>query len=216
VATGREDFLYGQILLFEEEPTSGRTDTAPTSDWAYDHEHNENVHHTKFTAADAVDAMGVEGDSNPFNHTKYADSDAVDAMGVKSNSNPLNHDRFDVSEVLATTSETSGLKNCVTAAAQGDMGVYTEMIASIAADSKVVGFYVVHYATTFNSRLDIAIGSGGSEVVVVEGINFRAYQTNLPVFFPFLIPSGSRVAFRISNDSNNNQYTLQLALYVLE
>lgn len=56
---------------------------------------------TIYNDADAVNAMGVLGDSNPLNHDKYTDVEAVAAMGVLGDSNPLNHNRYTDAEVQA-------------------------------------------------------------------------------------------------------------------
>ncbi|MHA2136036.1 MAG: hypothetical protein ACW99J_19420, partial [Candidatus Thorarchaeota archaeon] len=44
--TGRPDYWYGTALYFEESPADGEITRGPTSNWAYDHNANEDAHHT--------------------------------------------------------------------------------------------------------------------------------------------------------------------------
>ena len=64
-------------------------------------------HHTKYSDANAVSAMGTVGDGNDLNHVKYDDGDAVDAMGTKTNSNDLNHDRYTDSNAVSAMGATA-------------------------------------------------------------------------------------------------------------
>lgn len=70
MAVGRPDYWYGQILVFEQTPTPGRTDAGPTSDWAVTHAVNPSIHHTRYSNAEALAAMGAKADSNPYCHDR--------------------------------------------------------------------------------------------------------------------------------------------------
>lgn len=57
--------------ILEDTPTDDEAEKAPTSNWAHDHAANASAHHTKYTDAEAVSAMGAKADNNPLNHDKY-------------------------------------------------------------------------------------------------------------------------------------------------
>jgi len=44
--TGRPDYWYGTALYFEDSPADGEVTRGPTSNWAYDHAHDESAHHS--------------------------------------------------------------------------------------------------------------------------------------------------------------------------
>lgn len=62
-----------------------------------------------YNDTDAVNAMGVLGDSNTLNHNRYLDSEAIGAMGVLGDSNPLHHDRYTDAEAIAAVTGGGGL-----------------------------------------------------------------------------------------------------------
>jgi len=53
--------------LFEDTPTDGETGKGPTSNWAYDHEHNPDAHHPKVHGNEAHDPdfLAVNGSNSP-------------------------------------------------------------------------------------------------------------------------------------------------------
>ncbi len=67
-----------------------------------------------YTDAEAVTAMGVRSNSNPFNHSRYTDTNARAAMGTRSNTNDLNHDRYTDTEArsaMGTRSDSNDLNH---------------------------------------------------------------------------------------------------------
>ncbi len=87
---GRPDFWYGQVLLFEQLPTAGKTDAGPTSDWAHTHQENASAHHTKTVSAD-IDHGAVTGLGDD-DHTQYMPCNASRPFTAKidmSNVNPF-------------------------------------------------------------------------------------------------------------------------------
>ena len=72
---GRPDFWYGQILLFEQVPTDGRTDAGPTSDWAHDHVGNPTAHGPGWTAAQDAAEIAVHTAIAAAHHAKTVSAD---------------------------------------------------------------------------------------------------------------------------------------------
>jgi hypothetical protein len=86
-----------------------------------------------------------------------------------------------------------------------------QLIASATTDIAwllVSGQTVTTGGSTF--ALDIGVGSAGNEVVVVTNLNY-SYPGGLRFFFPCTIPSGSRIAARLS--SNTGADNLYLVLH---
>lgn len=65
------------------------------------HAANPSAHHTRYTASEAVAAMGGKATSNPLHHDRFTNAEAVAAMGAKAATNPLHHDRFTDAEAVA-------------------------------------------------------------------------------------------------------------------
>jgi hypothetical protein len=108
----------------------------------------------------------------------------------------------------------------ITSGASGNntYGAWVEMIASTAADAVLVGFAgFFSPANIANIVLDIAVGSGGSEVSIGEhpwgGTNAQggpAYATQAGAL-KIAIASGSRVAARCRDESSSGQ---QIRMYL--
>ena len=57
-----EDNLQQFLALYlENPPIEDSVNTAPTSEWAFDHDADANAHHTKFTALEAQQACNLDG-----------------------------------------------------------------------------------------------------------------------------------------------------------
>ncbi|GMV39089.1 MAG: hypothetical protein AMXMBFR64_08050 [Myxococcales bacterium] len=65
------------------------------------HAADASAHHTRYTNAEAVAAMGAKAAGNPLHHDRYTNAEAVAAMGAKGAGNPLHHDRYTDAEAVA-------------------------------------------------------------------------------------------------------------------
>lgn len=80
-AAGEEHNLGGnrcQGMADAEDDTDG-ANKSYVDGAIVDHTAIASAHHSRYTDGEAVDAMGVKGDSNPLNHDRYTDEDAVAA-----------------------------------------------------------------------------------------------------------------------------------------
>jgi len=77
-------------------------------------------------------------------------------------------------------------------------GSYAQITASTTYD--ICGLYVsIGQANTAGAAysVDLAVGAGGSEVIIIADISYQQGSTNIaPLFFPIGIPAGSRIAAR--------------------
>lgn len=104
--------------------------------------------------------------------------------------------------ILAAASVTPGTSSAY--------GSYTQLVASTAADSYILGFSVEPALTTGGSYLDvqIATGAGGSETVVSGEIELAAQalvQAPMnPLFLPgkIAVSGGIRIAVRMKTDAS--------------
>lgn len=81
-------------------------------------------------------------------------------------------------------------------------GSYTQVFAATTFDSQQLVIQlddITVSATNTGVLMDVAVGAGGSEQVIIANINFGAFGHG-PVFVaPMFIPAGSRVAVRIQS-----------------
>lgn len=87
-------------------------------------------------------------------------------------------------------------------------GSYSALIASLSADLE--GFFIKPlYGSGFALLMDVAVGAGGSEVVIVPNLYFGpsaglgggGFFVSDPIYIPIRIPKGTRVAARCQASS---------------
>lgn len=129
---------------------------------------------------------------------------------------PLYGEAIEVGEVGTVTATTQG--TTITASGTANTkGSYTELIASTAGaingfTLNIGGFTI---ASTADFLLDLAIGAGGSEEVIIAnvllsvspGSDLEFYKSTS---FPINIPAGSRVAARIQSTLLSSQMSISL------
>ncbi|MEE9415755.1 MAG: hypothetical protein V3V01_10760 [Acidimicrobiales bacterium] len=109
---------------------------------------------------------------------------------------------------LATNTDfstTSAYKTVATSGTAHTKGAYVEMIDAV---DHAISLLVLHLSSSFSLTeflVDISVGAGGSEVVVIPNILVPAYSTfigNIQAFVvPFSVPSGTRISARAQGDN---------------
>jgi hypothetical protein len=118
---------------------------------------------------------------------------------------------------------TSGHGTSITCGAANTKGSYSQLIASTARD--YAGFYIamdVAGSTSFPTgplMVDVAIGAGGSEQIIVPNVFFSSspgafYGSGMSGPFRVPIPAGTRVAARVQDTAGSTVYGIILvAIY---
>jgi hypothetical protein len=114
--------------------------------------------------------------------------------------------------VPLVTAGTPDLAGVTATSGTADYGAWAELVASTGADWW--GFQISNYGATgaFNASgfdipglLSIGIGGAGSEVELIGDIEWahrNSARGQSPFVIPLFVPKGSRVAFRVSSDTN--------------
>lgn len=110
---------------------------------------------------------------------------------------------------MSTLAESSSWKDVISGAGDGVDGSYVEMIASTARESKWLLLTVMDLETTDELQIDVATGTGGSEVDILsdqfmsftKGVN--GMKSSAVLSIPMQIDSGTRVACRVKDDNGS-------------
>lgn len=106
-------------------------------------------------------------------------------------------------QLTATEGEDAATSATVFATSSGSAntkGTYAELVASTA--HRANGFWLIVRSggNSGDFLLDVAIGSGGSEQVIVANVLFTRQARRWaypPLYVPLAIPAGTRIAFRV-------------------
>ena len=117
---------------------------------------------------------------------------------------------FDFSESLAFIPPTTTGFEILSGTTPGVFPAWTEISADIGGDDIYLEHLTVFIVDTVKARLQIGIGSGGSEVVITDTmIRVVAAEDSAKIsaLAKVKVPAGSRLAIRVDDNSGSaNQY----------
>lgn len=118
----------------------------------------------------------------------------------------------DLGAITATSSTVQLLGNTGTTFAKG---VWVQIIASTPTDTAWVAVAAqTHSSAGIGIAVDIAIGGAGSEVVIVNNLNWSSSPSRGDrYFFPLMIPAGTRISGRMSSDQLGDGMNIHMETY---
>jgi hypothetical protein len=124
------------------------------------------------------------------------------------------------SQTLVTIGATTASSVGTVIASPGSIntkGAYTQIVASTSSDAAglLIGGSIVG-AASLNTLIDIAVGAGGSEVVVIPDVScIRISSTPMAIpqfYVPLAIPAGTRISARIASSDTSAIATLSVQI----
>lgn len=109
------------------------------------------------------------------------------------------------------TNNTATSKGQIITSGNSAKGSYTQMIAATSYKTRWIMITSPHDGANRNWAIDIAIGAGGSEQIIVPDLLINDVDLNL-YSFPLTIKAGSRIAVRGGCTTNLATITLGLNL----
>jgi hypothetical protein len=148
---GRPDFWYGQVLLFEEAPTDGKTDAGPTSNWAYDHVNDPEAHHELLTGGDVDAKIAAHTAIEAAHHDVFEAADSAAAIATHTALPNAHHTAFvaaDADAKILTHKNIASAHHTAFVAADADAKIATHAAIASAHHAKTVSGDIDHGGVT--------------------------------------------------------------------
>lgn len=118
---------------------------------------------------------------------------------------------------ITTVGEATGDSSGVTLTAnatQNVKGSYAEIVASTPFDSCALYVILARPSANLDYLIDIAIGAGGSEKIIVENllISGKIDDTTMDLLIPFNLPAGTRLSARCQCGPSAGSGTIDIAV----